>query len=92
MLNPCDSEEIRKMYLLIGQNVKKLREQKGISQLDLAQSIGHSTAGFLGKAEIGLEDKHFNLEQLYKIAKVLEVKLSSITEIDGIETAQHSIL
>jgi transcriptional regulator with XRE-family HTH domain len=75
LLNPCDKEEIQQMYLQIGQNVKKIRNMKNRSQLDLALSIGHSTSGFLGKAEIGLEGKHFNLEQLHKIAKVLEVDI-----------------
>lgn len=57
-------------------NVKKAREAKKMSQLELALSIGHATAGFLGKAEIGLENKHFNIEQLYKIGQVLELDIS----------------
>ena len=72
-------DEIKSFYSLVGLNVKKLREVKGISQLELALSLGHASASFLGKAEIGLEDKHFNLEQIYRIAKVLEVKIVDIT-------------
>lgn len=53
-----------------------------MSQLELTLSLGHTSASFLGKAEIGLEDKHFNLEQIYRIAKLLEVKISDITEND----------
>ena len=73
-------DEIKSFYRLVGLNVKKLREAKGMSQLELALSLGHASASFLGKAEIGLEDKHFNLEQVYKIAKILDVKISMLTE------------
>ena len=75
-------DEIKLFYRHVGSNVKKLREAKGMSQLELALSLGHTSASFLGKAEIGLEDKHFNLEQIYRIAKLLEVKISDITEND----------
>ena len=68
-------EDIQKLYIKIGQNVKRIREAKGKSQLDLALSIGHSSAGFIGKAEICLHKKHFNIEHLYKIATVLEVDI-----------------
>jgi len=29
----------------------------------------------IGKIEAGLEDKHYNVEQLYKIAKALDVNI-----------------
>ncbi len=68
-------EEINALYQKIGKNVKRIREEKNKSQLDLALSIGHSSAGFVGKAEICIHQKHFNIEHLHKIAKVLEVDI-----------------
>ena len=70
-----EKEEIEILYRLIGKNVKRIREEKGKSQLDLALSIGHSSAGFVGKAEICIHNKHFNIEHLYKISKVLEIDI-----------------
>ena len=70
-----EKEEIEDLYSLIGKNVKRIREEKGKSQLDLALSIGHSSAGFVGKAEICIHNKHFNIEHLYKISKVLEIDI-----------------
>lgn len=70
-----EKEEIEDLYRLIGKNVKRIREEKGKSQLDLALSIGHSSAGFIGKAEICIHNKHFNIEHLYKISKVLEIDI-----------------
>ena len=70
-----EKEEIEDLYRLIGKNVKRIREEKGKSQLDLALSLGHSSAGFVGKAEICIHNKHFNIEHLYKISKVLEIDI-----------------
>jgi len=66
-------EEIEAFYRRIGFNVKKLRQSKGLSQLQLALAIGQKSVSTVAKAEIGVENKHFNLEHLYKIAKVLEI-------------------
>ena len=68
-------DDIQKIYKTIGKNVKRIREEKGKSQLDLALSIGHSSAGFVGKAEICIHSKHLNIEHLYKISKILEVEM-----------------
>lgn len=68
-------EDVTELYKKIGKNVKRIREEKNKSQLDLALSIGHSSAGFVGKAEICIHHKHFNIEHLHKIARVLEVDI-----------------
>jgi len=68
-------EEIKKFHRLISNNVKKIRKAKNITQLDLALTIGHKSMSTIGKIEAELENKHYNVEQLYKIAKVLEVDI-----------------
>jgi transcriptional regulator with XRE-family HTH domain len=68
-------KEIEQLHRKIALNVKNLRVKKGISQLDLALSIGHKSMSTIGKIEAGLENKHYNIEQLYKISKALEVPL-----------------
>ena len=62
-------------YSLVSHNVARIRKEKNISQLKLANAIGHTSPTFLGKAEILAEGKHFNLEHLYKIASVLDVEM-----------------
>jgi transcriptional regulator with XRE-family HTH domain len=61
------------IYKRIGQNVKDIRTEKGVSQLALAMAIGHKAVGTVSMAEICLNNKHFNIEHLVKIADVLEV-------------------
>jgi len=67
--------EIESFYSKIAKNIKNIRKQKNITQLDLALTIGHKSVSTIGKIEAGLEDKHYNIEHLYKISKVLEVDI-----------------
>lgn len=75
-------EEIKAFHRLIVDNVQRIRKEKNITQLELALSIGHTSVSTLGKIEAGLEDKHYNLEHLYKIAKVLEVDICELLKSD----------
>ena len=63
------------IYKKIGSNVKRIRMNKKLTQLELSLSIGHKAVGTISMCEIGLNNKHFNIEHLYKIADVLEVEV-----------------
>lgn len=71
-----DDGYLEDFYELVSQNVIRIRKEKKISQLKLANAMGHQNATFLGKAELLAENKHFNLEHLYKISTILEVNIS----------------
>ncbi|MFZ2891368.1 helix-turn-helix domain-containing protein [Sulfuricurvum sp.] len=66
---------IDKIYIEIGENVKKIRMEKGISQLKLAQAIGHKSLSIVSLAEIYHNKQHFNIEHLVKIAYALDVNI-----------------
>lgn len=66
-------EELESFYSKIAKNIRDKREDRGLTQLDLALAIGHSSAALVSKAETNTYNKHFNLEHIYKISKVLEV-------------------
>ena len=68
-------DEIKQFHHHISENIKRIRKEKNITQLDLALTIGHKSMSTIGKIEAGLEDKHYNVEQLYKIAKALDVQI-----------------
>jgi len=68
-------DEIKKFHLKITNNIKRIRKSKNITQLDLALTIGHKSVSTIGKIEAGLENKHYNLEHIYKIASVLNVDI-----------------
>ncbi|MBR6952805.1 MAG: helix-turn-helix transcriptional regulator [Campylobacter sp.] len=69
-------EQMEQIYKTIGENVKRIRTQKGVSQLSLAMAIGHKAVGTISMAELDINKKHFNIEHLVKIAYVLEVEVS----------------
>jgi len=67
--------EIKEFYKKIAINVKKKRIEKGFSQLDLALEIGIKSVAFYSNCENLRYGKHFNLEHLYKISKVLNIDI-----------------
>lgn len=70
--------EINEFYRKIGENVKSARLDAKVSQLDLALSIGIKSVAFYSNCESLRYDKHFNLEHVYKISKVLGVNIHSL--------------
>ena len=71
----CDitDKQMQKIYKKIGENVKNERKKKNITQLNLSLAIGHKAVGTISVGELALNNKHFNIEHLIKIANVLEV-------------------
>jgi putative transcriptional regulator len=81
--NPIVSDkELLSFYKQIGKNVKKCREEKGMTQLDLSQAMGYQSVSLVSKAEIVLENVHFGIKHLYFISKILDVELSSLIELN----------
>jgi len=77
-MNDCNDlpdDLIKELYVKIGKNVKRHRESKGLTQLQLSQAIGHKSVTIISRAEICYKGQHFNIEHLAKIAHVLEVDL-----------------
>jgi len=68
------------LHRRIGKNVKKIRKEKNISQLELAYSIGYKSVSPISCAEIYYNKIHFNVEQLSKISYVLDVPMASFFE------------
>ena len=61
---------INDFYKIIGKNVKRIRKEKGVSQLDLSHRIGHKSVSIISCAEINHNKNKFNIEHLLKIAYV----------------------
>lgn len=66
-----------KMLDTVSANVKKYRELKKYSQIQLALEIGMSSGAYLGRAEIRKNNHHFNIKHISKISKVLDVPIAS---------------
>ncbi len=81
--NDVEEEEFEQLFETITNNVKYFRKMKGFTQEQLALAMGHSSASMLSKIEAGLENKHFNIKQLYSISKVLDVPMASFFQPMG---------
>ena len=68
------------LHRVVGKYVAKIRKMKKVTQLDLSLSIGYNSTSVIAKAEAGTEGRHFSVEQLYKIAKILNVPMSCFFE------------
>lgn len=67
--------EVKELHKKIGTNAKRIREEKNFTQLELAIAIGQKSTTIISQAELGTK-KHFNIEQLYKISKILECDIN----------------
>ena len=75
-----NNQNLELFYKKIGDNVKKLRIQRGFSQLKLANAMGYDSVGHIAKAEIYKYGKKFNLEHLFKICLILKVSIIEVFE------------
>ena len=73
---PADYSE--QLHKTIGNNVKKIRKRKNLSQLKLAYALGYKSVSPISSAEIYYNKIHFNIEHLTKIAYVLEVDICEL--------------
>lgn len=73
-----DRTKLDKFYKDIGNNVKKLRKDKGFTQLEVAIMIGQKSTSFYSNCENFKNKEHFNLEHLFLIADVLKVDICEI--------------
>ena len=73
-------QQIDKIYIKIGKNVKKIREKNGLSQLELTLNLGYKSVSVISLGEIYKNKKHFNIIQLAKISKVLNVEIYEFFE------------
>ncbi len=70
-----DDNNVRAFHNKIMENIKRLRKEKNITQTELAQVIGHKSVSTIGQIESQYKNKHYNVEQLYKISIALETNI-----------------
>jgi transcriptional regulator with XRE-family HTH domain len=81
-----EEEEIKDFYKNISKNVRKYTTEKKMSQLELSLTIGQKGNASYNYAENNTNNKHFNLEHLYKISKALEVDMCEFIKTDNLSS------
>ena len=72
--------EMHAVHKQIGITVAKYRKEKGLSQLALSLELGHKSVSIVASAERFYKCKHFNIEHLVRISKVLDVPITAFFE------------
>lgn len=71
------------IYKIIARNIKKYRQQKKITQRELAKKTGYSYA-YIRRIEGPNCPKNFSILTIYNICNALNVNISSIFDDDNI--------
>ena len=68
-------------------NTKRMRQERNLSHLETALSIGQASGGFYANMENNAHGKHFNLLHLFKLSKLFNCDINEffkeISERDG---------
>lgn len=65
--------EVMDFYRNVSKNIKQKRLEHGMKQLDVALEIGIKSVAFYSNCENLRYGKHFNLEHIYKLAKLFNI-------------------
>lgn len=68
----------RELHDIIRKNVISQRQKRGLSQLKLANMLGHQSTSYVARIELGTHEVHFNLGHLLKIADEFEMDLRDL--------------
>ncbi len=69
---------VEDLYMCIGKNVANARKEANMSQLELSLRMGYKSVSVISGAEVFYKKKHFNLEHLVKISKILEIDICEL--------------
>ncbi len=82
MSNKINELTIDELHILIGKNVAKLRRKHGFTQLQLSLEMGNKSPSLISAAEVYKNKRHFNIEHLHKISKILNVDICEFFKIN----------
>ena len=60
----------------VASNVKRMRQEKNLSQLETALSIGQASGGFYANMENFTDNKRFNILHLLKLSKLFNCDIA----------------
>jgi transcriptional regulator with XRE-family HTH domain len=81
--------QIDELYKKIGRNVKKYREMRGITQLQLSLAMNLKSPGLISQAELYTNKQHLNIKHLCQIAYILECDITDFfgDSVEKLESA-----
>ena len=77
-----NEEEIDLFHKNICDNIKKIRKERKLSQLEVALTIGQKSSGFYSHMENYKHKKHFNLTHLLKLSILFDVDVCEFFKVE----------
>jgi len=71
-------QEAEEFLDTISKNVERIREEQGITKLDVSRELEFMSPDHYSRMELRANGKHFNLKHIYKISKILDVPISQL--------------
>lgn len=85
-IEEISDSNVDELYRTIGINVKKYRELRGITQLQLSLALNLKSPGLVSQSELYIKKQHFNIKHLYQIAYILECDITDFfTGVEGVK-------
>lgn len=64
-----EHSDVKAYYDALTEHIKHLRKERNISQLKLANILGHSSTSFIARIELRQNNANYNLAHLVVLAK-----------------------
>lgn len=81
--NIVTEEEEKAFFELVASNIKRIRKEKKLSQLEVALCIGQKAPGFYANMENNAYGKHFNLSHLFRLSKLFDTPIEAFFSVDS---------
>lgn len=70
--------DVKAYYDTLTEHIKQLRKERGISQLKLANILGHNSTSFIARIELRQNKANYNLAHLVILAKEWEMDVKEL--------------
>jgi len=70
--------EVKAYYDALTEHIKRLRQERNISQLKLANILGHSSTSFVARIELRQNQANYNISHLVTLAKEWDLEISDL--------------
>ena len=70
--------EVKAFYDALTEHIKQLRKERHISQLKLANILGHNSTSFIARIELRQNQANYNLAHLVILAKEWEIGVEEL--------------
>lgn len=64
-----EHSDVKAYYDALTNHIKRLRKERGISQLKMANILGHNSTSFIARIELRQNNANYNLSHLILLAK-----------------------